>query len=248
MPATVCVVVGPGVVPAGVDAVRTFARRTGLGVFNTWGAKGLFRWDDPTHLGTIGLQEWDVELAGILEADQVVAVGLDPLELGADDLGPRVDVVTPEQLATLDLRDAVTASSRLYTTLRSALLPLYERPGTPAAAAAALAASLPAGGLVCAEPGPVGLWVARALPTVELGSVFVPAAADEGVAVAAARTAAGAGRAVVFATHRPLESEEPFTIQVWGDGSSANAVAVDLSLTSVLIDAAGPVRAWGGRL
>ena len=248
MPATVCVVVGPGVVPAGVEGVRTFARRTGLGVFNTWGAKGLFRWDDPAHLGTIGLQDWDVELAGILEADRVLAVGLDPLELGADELGARVDVVTPEELSTLDVGDAVTAPSRLYTTLRSALLPLYERPGTPAAAAAALAESLPAGGLVCAEPGPVGLWVARALPTVELGSVVVPAVADEGVAIATARAAAAAGRPVVFATHRQIESEEPFTIQVWGDGSGVNAVAVDLGLTSVLIDAAGPVRAWGGRL
>jgi thiamine pyrophosphate-dependent acetolactate synthase large subunit-like protein len=234
----VSVVVGPGVLPGGVDAVRRFARRTGLGVLNTWGVKGIFRWDDPAHLGTIGLQERDVELAGILEADRVLGVGLDDRELGPGDLGPRVEVVDPAHLDDLEVGDAVTAPGTLYGALRSALLPLYDTPGTPAHAAAALAASIPEGGVVCAEPGPVGLWVARALPTVELGSVFVPNEAGTGAALDHARSAAAGGRHAVYATHLPHDVAEPFRVEVWDD--------VDLALTRVLVDVAGPVRAWQG--
>jgi len=91
-------VVGPGVVPDHVDAVRRFAADTGLGVLNTYGVKGLFRWDDPAHLGTIGLQERDVELAGVLDADLVLGVGLDDRELGPGDLGPKAQVVDPADL------------------------------------------------------------------------------------------------------------------------------------------------------
>ncbi len=238
MTTAVAVVVGPGVldVAGAVEAVRAFARRTGLGVLNTFGVKGLFRWDDPAHLGTIGLQERDVELAGILDADRVLGIGLDPRELGPDDLGPRVEVVEPDALAGLDVGEVTTAPGTLYGALRAALLPLYDTPGTPAHAAATLAASLPEGGLVCAEPGPVGLWVARALPTLELGSVYVPSVANQGHALARAREEAGAGRHVVYATHRAPELAEPFRVETWDD--------VDLTLTRVLIEVAGPVSAW----
>lgn len=248
MTTTVAVVVGPGILaaPGGVDAVRRFASRTGLGVLNTWGVKGLFRWDDPAHLGTIGLQERDVELAGVLAADRVLGIGLDERELGPGDLGPHVEEVDPGALDELDPGDAVTAPGTLYGALRAALLPLYETEGTPAFAAAALAASLPPGGLVCAEPGPVGLWVARALPTVELGSVVVPAVANTGEAIERARAAASGGRHVVYATHRDHDVDEAFEVQVWGDGTERHGVAVDLTSTRVLVEVAGPVRAWQG--
>jgi thiamine pyrophosphate-dependent acetolactate synthase large subunit-like protein len=282
----VLVVVGPGVVPDHVEAVRRFAATTGLGVLNTYGVKGLFRWDDPAHLGTIGLQERDVELAGVLDADLVLGIGLDERELGPADLGSRLEVVDPADLdAWADRLGRATEPprpGRLYTELRAALLPLYESeavPFTPAAAAADLAEVLPDGGLVCADPGPVGLWVARALPTsTPLGSVLVPPVAGRADAPAAALAAAQAGRPVVLCTHHPasgecraaLERAEangwPLVVEVWGDDASPVAsraerrerlaaalaaggqhllgIPVDLALTRVLVDVAGPVSAW----
>ncbi|HXY93909.1 MAG TPA: thiamine pyrophosphate-binding protein, partial [Acidimicrobiia bacterium] len=58
------VLAGSGVIRAGaVDALRTLAEETGLGVLNVFTAKGLFRWDSPFHLGTAGLQLHDFALA-----------------------------------------------------------------------------------------------------------------------------------------------------------------------------------------
>lgn len=260
------VVAGPGVVPDGVDAVRRFAAATGVGVLNTFGVKGLFRWDDPAHLGTIGLQAGDVELAGVLDADVVLAVGLDDRELGAGALGPRVEVVAPAALDAWAARVEPAPRGRLYDELRAALLPLYASdavPLTPAAAVHDLRESLPDVGLVCADPGPVGLWVARALPTLELGSVHVPAA---GLAEQRAVDAAREGRPVVYATHRSdVEAIDGVVVEVWsgagvvasraerlqrlsdalaGRRSARFETPVDLSLTSVLVDVAGPVTAW----
>jgi hypothetical protein len=201
------VVAGPGVVPGGVGAVRVFAAATGVGVLNTYGAKGLFRWDDPAHLGTIGLQARDVELAGVLDAEVVLAVGLDPRELGVEQLGPRAVVVGPDELAGWSDRVRAMAPGRLYGELRAALLRLYDSdqvPLTPAAAAADLGACLPPGGLVCAVPGTVGLWIARALPTTELGSVLVPPDPDPAVAAGVAARAAAGGRTVVLASPSPV--------------------------------------------
>ena len=200
------VVAGPGVVPGGVGAVRAFAAATAVGVLNTYGAKGLFRWDDPAHLGTIGLQARDVELAGVLDAEVVLAVGLDERELRVEALGPRAEVVEPGGLAAWGGRVHPMAPGRLYGELRAALLPLYdsdEVPLTPAAAAADLGACLPPGGLVCALPGTVGLWIARTLPTTELGSVHVPPDPDPAVAAGAAERAAAAGRPVVLVSPTP---------------------------------------------
>ena len=59
-------VVGPGVVrAAAVDGLSDMARKGGIGIVNTWGAKGVERWDSPFHFGTAGLQERDFELAGL---------------------------------------------------------------------------------------------------------------------------------------------------------------------------------------
>jgi thiamine pyrophosphate-dependent acetolactate synthase large subunit-like protein len=264
------VVAGPGIVPDGVEAVRRFARRTGVGVLNTWGAKGLFRWDDPAHRGTIGLQARDVERAGILGAGIVLVVGLDERELPLELLGPKAAVVDPDELEAWADRVEPAPPGDLYDALRAALVPLYDSevvPLTPAAAVADLAAVLPPGGLVCADAGLVGLWVARTLPTTELGSVYVPPVAGGGLARTRALEAAEAGRAVVYVTQHDLEG--PFLVERWSiDGPTTTRTArraqvrealtaggsirmdtpVDLSLTRVLVDVAGPVTAWGGGL
>jgi hypothetical protein len=265
------VVAGPRIVPDGVDAVRGFARATRVGVLNTFGAKGLFRWDDPAHFGTIGLQARDVELAGVLDADIVLAIGLDDRELGPADLGPKVTVLEPGDLD--GWRDRVKPAPRgpLYERLRAALLPLYESdrvPVNPAAAVSDVAGILPPEAVVCADPGPVGLWIARALPTIDLGSVYVPAAVNEGLALLRASELAATGRAVLYVTDRHATTgtaPDGVVVEIWtaqgeprtreqrrntladalgGRCASLLTTAVDLSLTTVLTDVAGPVTAW----
>jgi hypothetical protein len=178
-------------------------------------------------------------------------------------------VVDPSDLGAWANRVEPAPPGDLYDALRGALLPLYDSeavPLTPAAAVADIAAVLPPGGLVCADPGLVGLWIARTLPTTELGSVYVPPVADHGWARARASEEAAAGRPVVYATLDDVDG--PFLVERWNRDSAttttraerrariAAALAaggaarmetpVDLSLTRVLVDVAGPVTAWGG--
>jgi hypothetical protein len=173
---------------------------------------------------------------------------------------------------------------RLYGDLRAALLPLYESdavPLTPAAATADLGAILPTGGLVCAVPGRVGAWIARTLPTTELGSVHVPPVDDPAAAAEAALRAASAGRPTVLVSGDPPPAAVdrawaaagadglPLVVEVWADrladagepvtragrrerlaawlaqgGPRRMVTPVDLGLTSVLEEVAGPVTAW----
>ena len=55
-------------------------RPRNIGVANTWGAKGVFAWDSPHHLGTCGLQAHDFELLGFADLDLLWVTGLDPDE------------------------------------------------------------------------------------------------------------------------------------------------------------------------
>lgn len=115
------VLAGPGVVRAGqVDALRAFAAQAGVGVVNTWGAKGVFPWDGPHHYGTVGLQQRDFELAGFDDHELVVAVGLDPAESPTERWAHRqVLEVEPWQLAALAYNwpepGPVPPVPRLYT-------------------------------------------------------------------------------------------------------------------------------------
>ena len=87
--------VGPGVL-AHVDGVRALAERLGVAAVNTWGAKGVFRWDSPFHGGTAGLQARDFELAGLGEIDVLVTSGLDPAEVTGRPWEGRAEVVDVE--------------------------------------------------------------------------------------------------------------------------------------------------------
>ena len=274
------VVAGPG---APVAAVRRFAETTGLGVVNTWGLKGLFRWDSPFHLGTAGLQERDFDLAGVLDADIVLGIGLDPDESPRELLGTLVEVDEADLVvlaSRLGHADPAPARPRLYTDLAAVVGPLYEAtaaPLNPARATADLAAALPPGGLVTADPGPAGLWVARTFSTTELGSVRVPARRSSAAALTIASEAARTGRPVIAVTTSPLDDPTAAAIEtaraehlslvvdVWAADapplSSADHIAlvsaalaagglqivnvpVDLTFTRLLVDVAGPVRAW----
>jgi len=151
---------------------------------NTWGAKGVFRWDDPLHFGTAGLQARDFDLAGLGEVDVLVTSGLDPAEVTSSPWEGRAEVidVAPADLATFDgpLPAGTVARPELYTALAAVVGPMYGRPDSPAARAAALAAELPDDGVVVASPGLIGFWIARTFPTARPGSVRITDAAVDG--------------------------------------------------------------------
>lgn len=191
---------GPGVVWAGaVPGLHAAAAVANVGVLNTWGAKGVFDWRSRHHLATVGLQARDFELGGLAEADLVVTTGVDPAEApparwrGA---APVVDV-PPGALDPLSGRWSRPPGDIAVPPLRAGLARVTQEgwasTGTP------LAPSLVtrhygqvcgAGGLVAADPGIAGYWVARTFATTELGGAQVPAAAGaHGFAVACALVA-----------------------------------------------------------
>jgi thiamine pyrophosphate-dependent acetolactate synthase large subunit-like protein len=242
------VLAGPGVVRArAADGLRAFAAASGLGVANTWGAKGLFEWSSPHHLGTVGLQARDMALLGLGPEGVVITTGLDPDEARGADWGPGVTVVDvdPDQLAPLaatwDRPRAEIVATGYLDQMSAVCGPLREDtrfPLSPGRAVEDLRVTLAAAGpeaLVAADPGSAGLWVARAFPTTVLGSVVVPAAAPPGFAAAAALVAGARRprRPAVAVTTAPLDPLSrlaidsarrlgaPLTLCVWGDPAEA---------------------------
>ena len=72
---------GPGVVrDRAVPGLHDLAVSAGVGVLNTWGAKGVFDWRSRHHLATVGLQADDFVLSGLDRADLILATGLDAAE------------------------------------------------------------------------------------------------------------------------------------------------------------------------
>jgi thiamine pyrophosphate-dependent acetolactate synthase large subunit-like protein len=287
----VVVLAGPGVVDGGaVEGLRTFAAAGTLGVANTWGAKGVFAWDSPHHLGTCGLQARDFELLGFAEAETIVTTGLSEAESPRERyaLAPTIDV-RPSDLAASagHVRASSSPRNELYPRLAAVAQPGYAAtkvPLHPARAVADLGAVLPAGGLLVAEPGLAGLWVARTFPTPALAPgaprrVSVRARHAQGASVRDAVVAARSGRPAIFVT--TIEPDAPtraeldrahaagidLVVVVWGDagrlrtvddhaarlhealvtsGVTRVDVPVALEDTELLVEAAGPVVAWGG--
>ena len=60
-----------------MPGLHDLAVSAGVGVLNTWGAKGVFDWRSRHHLATIGLQADDFVLSGLDQADLIIATGLD---------------------------------------------------------------------------------------------------------------------------------------------------------------------------
>jgi hypothetical protein len=231
------IIVGPGVVRAdAVEDLRAFARRTGWGVVNTFGAKGVLRWDDPLHMGTAGFQAEDFRLAGVVDTLFAVTVGIDPAEVPPGDIGTTQQIVLhPRHLASA--ADAWPQSDRvpdrppLYEQLAAVIGPAYDLddvPLHPARAARDLGVALGSETLIVADPGPAGLWVGRAFPTESPDQVVVPASKAEGIAAAIALVAGLDGRSAVAVTTDPLDPttervldlarqlEIPLTIEAWG--------------------------------
>jgi hypothetical protein len=262
-----------------VDAVRRLANRAGIGVSNSWGAKGLFEWDDPHHLGTVGLQARDYELGGFADAALIIGIGVDEDESpwARWALSPMVQVA-PDHVDALTSgwtrppQDTI-AMPPLFDALTAVCMPSYRSdrfPLHPGRAIIETKQAMAPGDRVAADPGgAIGMWVARAFPTSELGSVIVPATVADDFAVTAA--VAGALRAspvrVLAVTDRAESAALDHghsagvspTVLVWGDtgdiraaGELAERVArggvirvpVDLGRNEELHAAAGPVIAW----
>jgi Thiamine pyrophosphate enzyme, central domain len=271
------VLAGPGVVGTrSIDGLRAFATAANVPVANTWGAKGVLPWDSPHHMGTCGLQARDFELLDFASYDAILSTGTDLAESPEQRFGlaPIVDI-PPTALG--QLAEGVTSagesipSNELYTRLSAVAQPGYADdrvPLHPARAVADMRAVSPPGGVIVADPGIAGLWVARTFPTSEPGTIVVPAIARDGIAAALALVAALRGLPAVAVTAEPLD---PTTLGVLelatelgaalrraedhGDqlgaavrepGVTIVDAPVDASLTRKLVDAAGPVVAWGG--
>ena len=205
-PPPAVLVVGSGVVDAGVgDTVVSVAERHQVGVLNSFLAKGLFSFDHPAHLGTIGLQRDDVTLAGV---GAVVAAGGTVWVSGAPELAgwlpDGVVDIPPGDLAGLSLPVGTWPSRPvLYGRLAAVCAPAYTSevvPLSPIRAAGDLASWLPGDAVVIAGAGVAGFWLGRSFPTRRPGSVMLPAIAAEWfVASAVAAVVAAGQRAVVVA-------------------------------------------------
>ena len=64
-----------------VDALRAFVAAVGLPTAVTFMGKGVIDADDPLYLGAVGLQAGDFEMAGFGDADVVVTIGFDLVEI-----------------------------------------------------------------------------------------------------------------------------------------------------------------------
>lgn len=204
MNATTVLIVGGDAIDAGAaPRVVAFARRTRTGVLNTWRAKGVFRFDDPAHLGTIGLQRDDLLLAGVASehrgAPRVVLCGVADGELPAGlaaGLPDTVEEVAPDHLDDLEVNvhDSWPERPALYDALAAMCGPAYRAsdvPLSPIRAVGDLAGWLPEGAVVAAGAGEPGFWLARAFPTRAPRTVLLPAHADPEFTATVAATASG---------------------------------------------------------
>ena len=243
------VLAGPGVPGCGAaSALNAFAATAGIGVVNTWGAKGVLDWRSRRHFATVGLQQSDFVLSGFADTDLIIATGVDPDE--SPDrmwrLGP-VGEVDPRSL--VQLADVVHRVGRepSMPPLRAGLAEVTRdgwvdglEPLPPSRATLHYAQALGRGGLVAADAGTSGYWVARTFSTLELGSAVVPSLPIPGFAIACATVARRIRpwRAVLAVVDGPLDPVAaagldeaarqgvPVGVEVWdADGSEVDATS-----------------------
>jgi hypothetical protein len=188
------VLAGPGVVDRDAQAsLNALAVAASAGVLNTWGAKGVFDWRSRHHLATVGLQQRDFELGGLPSADLIVATGVDIHE-SPDELWRVAPVVTVAPEALGSLAEHLNRAKRevKIPSLRPRLAAVTQEgwartggPLFPSRVTLHYSNSLGGGGLVAADAGLAGYWVARTFSTTELGSAVIPSREQSGFAVAA---------------------------------------------------------------
>ena len=254
--ARIVILAGPGAI-LDAPALHALADHIGAPVANTWGAKGIYPWDDPHHIGTCGLQRDDFALLGFAAFDLILAIGIDPAESPTERFAlSEVALASASELDELRLhsvaRPLTVAPNELYTRMAAIAQPGYvddSYPRHPARAVMDLKLSLGPNTRVAAQPGLAGLWVARTFPTDRMGSVVVPAVDRPGIAAEVGLAAAAQGIETVCVVRGPVDDatrevtataarrELPLRLEVWDDD-------VDWSRTDDLIAAAGPVVAW----
>lgn len=189
------VLAGPDVVALGaVPGIHALATSLSAGVLNTWGAKGLFDWRSRHHLATAGLQVRDFARAGLDAGDLIIATGLDEREVRGEwrlapvvevhpwALGPLAERVgrAPRQIPLPPLRAELAAVTQAGWRVDRGPLP-------PSRVTRTYSEAVAGTGVVAADPGTAGFWVARTLPTSGLGGAQVPAdPAAAGFAIACA--------------------------------------------------------------
>ncbi|MGZ4795934.1 MAG: hypothetical protein ACXV8T_08575, partial [Acidimicrobiia bacterium] len=207
------------VVLAGPAAMRNraglhaLAEHLGAPVANSWGAKGIYPWDDPHHMGTCGLQRDDFPLLGFAGYDLVLAVGIDPAETPTERFAlTDVALAEPNQLDAIRSRTPARplrdAANDLYARIAAIAQPGYvddSSPRHPARAVMDLKRSLGSEERVTAQPGDAGLWVARTFPTDRMGSVIVPAVDRPGIGAAVGLVSASQGCATVCVVEDPVD-------------------------------------------
>ena len=237
--ATLVVMAGPGIIwHRAVPSLHDLAVSLGIGVLNTWGAKGVFDWRSQHHLATIGLQADDFVLSGLDDVDLIIATGLDQAESPEARwrLAPAL-TVPPASLAPLAERCRATRRRPLaMPPLRARLADVTQRgwgveasPLPPSRATMHYAECVAAGALVAADAGSGGFWVARTLGTTRLGSVIVPSTPAPGYAAACV---------AVSLLRRP---NRPAVAVIDLAEAEATAVIVD---AAAALDISVPVEAW----
>ena len=190
----------------------------------------------PAHLGTIGLQERDVELAGLAGFEMVVLCGVSDDEL--DRAALSAAGVTWRDVMPVDIgnerlpgRTSPTPRPALLDGIADVVRPLRNdatTPLNPARAAADLAAMLPDNGMVAADAGRAGFWIGRTYPVTTLGSVQLPVRPTAGFAVTQALMARRTGRfgiaildSVDAVSRTVVDRATDLLIEVWSDRGPA---------------------------
>jgi hypothetical protein len=234
----VALLVGPGVVEcATVPELHDLAAVGGLAVVNTWGAKGVFDWRSRHHGATAGLQVRDFPLAGLDQADLVLVSGLDPHEAPPRRWQGRPwRALAPTSLGALAERWPTVAGHPAVPPLRQRLAAVTQRawgietaPLPPSRVTLHYAQCLEGNGMVAADPGVAGFWVARTFATTAWGRVHVPAERHRHGWAAACTLVARLrqpGRPVLAVVDAPLR---PAVVDVL-DAAASLGVAVPLEV------------------
>jgi thiamine pyrophosphate-dependent acetolactate synthase large subunit-like protein len=262
------VLAGPRVVDErAAPALNALAAAGSLGVLNTWGAKGVLDWRSRHHWATVGLQSRDFELGGLRGADLILAIGIDAREAPPERwrVAPVV-VVPPASIAPLAEQCSRPEAELSMPPLRSVLAAVTQQgwategsPLAPTRVTLHYGRCFGRGGLVAADPGVAGYWVARTLATTEPGTVLVPAVRDVAGFAPACVLAARLRhpwRAVLAAVDGPLGPAVQAVLEaagrlgvsvpleVWDRGGPALSADAHLERLSRLAVADRPEPAW----
>lgn len=266
----IMVLAGPAVVRRGrVEALRTLAQSGGLRVALTTDAAGMLGGADPLCAGVVGVQEHDVELSGLSEADLVVVTGLDhtasaPL---AGLVGSvQVLEVPPTHLATLGLRwqppdpdsPSPSALCEAVAAVTGELRAAGGQAASPLWACEALGAVARRDTLVAVDAGPAGLWMTRVPTAASVGTVAMAGLRAPGFALSAAIAAALDGRRAVAVVTDPPDSATAALLELavgwqldlvvcgWGAGAHDAPAAPGVTTEFATATGDGPERFTAG--